>query len=67
MVFLEGTLANNDLKYILENIFKNAYSSGKQDGMNGIHSCPDLVFKHFIDSDDVKKQLEWILTSGASI
>ncbi len=54
-----------DLKSIMETVFKQAYQLGKQDMLEGIHICSDVLFKQFIESNvfSSESQLSFLKSS----
>ena len=54
-----------DLKNIMEKVFKHAYQSGKQDMLEGIHICSDVLFEQFIESNVLssESQLSFLKSS----
>lgn len=40
----------SDLKNMMELVFKQAYQLGKEDMLDGVHICSNVLFQQFIDN-----------------
>ncbi|OBP17258.1 hypothetical protein A5320_20645 [Rheinheimera sp. SA_1] len=47
----------DELSNLLRELYKDAYLQGRQDGLEGLHIEPQLVFNNYLTDENVAKKL----------
>ena len=57
-------MCNSELKDILQEVFTKAYQIGKENTLEGLHICPELLFSTFLESENTCEKVKLLVNNS---